>query len=197
MNAMLRNLLLGAAAMGFVVAGYAADHPDWDSKKLISNKLCEICHKKPESGNQHGVWLKGPHANAYKSLASPEAKAVAAKLGIKDPQKSGKCLSCHSTAYGFTEEVVSKKLKVADGVSCQSCHGPGADYKSKDKHGKDPATSYAKLGLLKQTEALCRKCHNEKSPTHKCDRYVKADGTKVDFDFVQALKKIAHPKPGK
>ena len=169
----------------------------WDADKLISNKLCEICHKKPESGDQFSIWTKGPHAHAFERLASDEAKKVAAKLGIADPQKSGRCLSCHSTAYGFTEKVVSKKVKVEDGVSCQSCHGPGADYKSKDKHGKNPAEAYAKLGLIKSTEQSCRKCHNASSPTHDMTRYTKADGTKTDFDFVQALKKIAHPKPKK
>ena len=70
-----------------------------------------MCHKKDDAGNQHGKWKDGPHAKAFEVLAGEKAKATAAKLGIDDPQKSGKCLKCHSTAYHFSEELKNEKIK--------------------------------------------------------------------------------------
>ena len=63
-----------------------------------------MCHKKAETGDQFGIWSAGPHAKAFATLGTAEAKAAGAKVGVDDPQKSGKCLKCHSTAYNFTEE---------------------------------------------------------------------------------------------
>ena len=75
--------------------------------------------------------MDGPHSKTYEVLATDKAKATAAKLGIDDPQTSGKCLKCHSTAYHWTEEVQTEKIPVEEGVSCEFCHGPGKNYKSK------------------------------------------------------------------
>jgi len=98
---------------------------------LVGVKKCKMCHNKASTGNQYQKWVDGPHSKALKTLAGKEAKAVAAELGIADPQKSGKCLKCHSTAYYFTEKVQNEKIAVAESVSCESCHGPGKNYKAK------------------------------------------------------------------
>ena len=102
-----------------------------DPSKLIGTKKCAMCHKKDATGNQYGKWQEASHSKAFEVLATEEAKAVATKLGIDDPQTSGACLKCHSTAYYFTEELMSEAVALQDGVSCESCHGPGADYKKK------------------------------------------------------------------
>ena len=62
-----------------------------DASLYVGLKSCRMCHKKKATGNQHAKWLAGPHAKAFKVLATEEAKATAAALGIADAQKSGKC----------------------------------------------------------------------------------------------------------
>ena len=99
-----------------------------DPAKLVGTKKCAMCHKKDDKGNQYGKWQSMGHSHAYELLGTEEAKAVGAKLGIDNPQASGACLKCHSTAYYFTEELQSEAVALEDGVSCESCHGPGADY---------------------------------------------------------------------
>jgi hypothetical protein len=165
----------------------------WDPADLDKVTLCKLCHSKEKQGNQWGVWEKGPHARAYEMLGSAQAKAVAAKLGIDDPQNSGKCLKCHSTAYGFTEAQVSDKVDVKLGITCQTCHGPAKRYKM--VHQKNRKKAYAEAGLIKPTEAnTCNRCHNSDSPTYDTQRYTKADGSKTAFDYPQAYEKIKHPK---
>jgi hypothetical protein len=152
-----------------------------------------MCHKKAEEGEQFAKWEASGHAKAFATLATPEAKEAAAKLGIDDPQKSGKCLSCHSTAYNFTETVQSTEIPVEEGVSCESCHGPGKNYKKKEVM-KDRQQCIAN-GMIYPAKDSCTLCHNEKSPTWKADRYTLKDGTKSGFDYDQAYEKIKHDRP--
>jgi len=163
-----------------------------DPGKYSGIKSCRMCHKKEDSGNQYGKWVEGPHSKAYEVLATKEAKATAAKLGVDDPQKSGKCLKCHSTAYHWTEEVKTDKISVEDGVTCESCHGPGKGYKSKSVM-KDHAKCIEN-GMVYPATKSCTLCHNDSAPSWKNDRYTK-DGKKVGFDAEQAYEKIKHPNP--
>ena len=119
---------------------------------------------------------------------------VAAKLGIDDPQTSGKCLKCHSTAYFFTETLQSEAVAVEDGVSCESCHGPGADYKKKSimqSREESIANGMVYPALVKS----CTQCHNDTGPTWDPERYTTASGEKTGFDPVQAYEKIKHERP--
>lgn len=187
---MKNTLILIAIALALVSLSRGED---FDASQYAGLKKCRMCHRKDDIGNQFAVWEEAPHARAYELLASDEAKAVAKKLGIADAQKSGKCLKCHSTAYNCTEEVQTDVIEVEVGVVCESCHGPGQNYRKKSvMQDKEKACA---AGLIKPATKSCARCHNETSPTWKADRYTKADGTKVGFDAELAYKKIQHPRP--
>lgn len=163
-----------------VFQAYAQDVP-----KYVGADKCKTCHKKAEDGEQHKKWEEGPHAKAMKTLASEEAKKIAAEKGIADPAKDAKCTKCHSTFASVDAKLLDAKTKLTleEGVSCESCHGPGSEYKSK-KIMQDQKAAIA-AGLIIPDEKLCIKCHNSESPTFKA------------FDFAAASKKIAHPIPKK
>jgi len=164
-----------------------------DPAKLIGTKKCAMCHKKDDTGNQYGKWQEAAHSKAYAVLGSDEAKAVGAKLGIDNPQTSGACLKCHSTAYYFTEELKSEAVALEDGVSCESCHGPGADYKTKSIMEDHDAAVAA--GMVADAKTRCVLCHNDQNPTWDPERYTLPDGSKTGFDVVQAYEKIKHERP--
>lgn len=167
-----------------------------DPAKLISLKRCAMCHKKDDKGNQLGKWETMGHAKAYATLGTEEAKAVAAKLGIDNPQTSGACLKCHSTAYFFTETRQTEEITLENGVSCQSCHGPGADYKKKSIMESREA-SIAGGMVYPAKEKSCTQCHNDTGPTWDPKRYTLPDGTTTGFDVEQAYEKIKHERPAK
>jgi hypothetical protein len=162
------------------------------SKKQTSFKYggvatCKACHLTKKSGAQFKVWQKGPHAKAYETLKTPKAQEFAKKAGIEDPLKSEKCLKCHVTAFGVDEKLKGPKLTMEEGVSCESCHGPGSGYKKRKimlaiYAGKEDG---AKYGLVIPTEKVCKTCHNEESPVYK------------GFNFKEMAAKIAHPVPKK
>ncbi len=170
--------------------------------KFVGAKKCKMCHNKKKDGAQYTIWLNAAHARAFDTLGSDRAHAVAKELGIDDPQKSGKCLKCHSSAYGFTEELVTNiatkkdgtlRLKVEEGVSCESCHNAGSGYLKK-KTMKDRELSIAG-GMNPEPKKRCVTCHNDENPTWNPEKYELADGCKSGFDFDQAWEKIKHYRP--
>ncbi len=156
-----------------------------ENAKYIGANKCKMCHKSDKKGDQYNIWAKGLHAKAYETLANEHSKEIAAKMGIKDPQKAPECLKCHVTAYSVDASLKEKTLKMEEGVSCESCHGPGSEYKSMSVM-KDIAlgkTDGTDKGYHHITAETCTQCHNSESPTFK------------GFVFEEKVKKIAHPMP--
>lgn len=160
MNTRKCMLLLGMAL--FACATISAQN-----FKYIGAAKCKMCHNKPDKGAQYDTWAKGPHAKAMESLTGDE---------VNDP----KCLKCHSTA-GAVDASLIASLKVEEGVSCESCHGPGSAYKGASVM-KNRELSMQK-GLILPEEKVCVSCHNEESPDFK------------GFDYAEYTAKIAHPDP--
>lgn len=201
------HLITAVAMIGVLVLAGALSSANAEEKthEFVGAKKCKMCHNKPKVGNQYKIWLDTKHAKAFEALASEEGLKAAKKAGIKDPQKSGKCLKCHSTAYDH-KETLAKNLKVKkstgkpyltveEGVSCESCHFAGSDYKKK-KIMKDKELAVAN-GLNPKPKEMCQKCHNEESPFWDPARYKLADGKTAGFDFDQAWEKIKHLRPKK
>ena len=97
--------------------------------KYIGADKCKMCHNKAATGDQYGKWLKDPHSQAMKTLSNQASLDYAKKNGIADPAKEPKCLKCHST-YEKAAANLRAGITAQEGVSCESCHGPGSNYKS-------------------------------------------------------------------
>ncbi len=176
----IKNAMMLALLMVF---SFSASTAFAGNHEYVGSKKCGICHKRPEVGGQLGIWQASAHAKAFETLGTPAAKEAAAKLGIDNPQTSGKCLKCHSTAYANTENRVSQVIAVEEGVSCESCHGAGKDYMKKSvMENKDQAIA---AGLVLPDEKTCTTCHNSESPTFK------------SFNYQESWAKIQHPNPSK
>jgi hypothetical protein len=153
--------------------------------KYTGANSCKACHLTAKSGAAYKIWQASAHAKAFATLATPEAKEIAKKKGIADPQKSQDCLKCHDTAAGVAAAQLAPTFKPGEGVGCEVCHGPGSEYKSMQVM-KDIDAGKVKgetVGLVKSDEKLCVTCHNEQSPSFK------------GFNFAEMSKKIAHPTP--
>ena len=137
------------------------------AQNYIGAKKCKMCHNKPTKGAQYTKWAEASHSKAYEVLSETEKQ---------DP----KCLKCHSTAASVDQSLVLT-ITVEEGVSCESCHGPGSGYKKKTV--MEVREDAVKAGLVIPTEELCKKCHNDESPHFE------------GFNYEEALKKIAHPAP--
>ncbi len=135
--------------------------------EYVGAAKCKMCHNKTSTGAQYKIWAQSKHAKAMESLNAVEKK---------DP----KCIKCHSTAGSVNKDMLAG-LKMSEGVSCESCHGPGSGYKSYSVM-RNHKKSLAK-GLIMPTKEVCIRCHNTKSKHYK------------KFNYDEYVKKIAHPVP--
>ena len=151
--------------MGMAIFSYSFANAQ--GAKYVGAAKCKMCHNKAEKGSQFAEWQAGPHANALKVLKGDE---------LKNP----KCLKCHSTAASVDASLLAG-ITETEGVSCESCHGPGSLYKTATIM-KDQAAALAK-GMTLPEEKVCKKCHNPESPTFK------------GFNYKEMVAKIAHDDP--
>jgi hypothetical protein len=182
-----------AFAIGTAIPGTAsaAREHDW-----VGVEKCRTCHGKELMGNQVATWQAGPHRRAYETLSSPESLAIAEALGlIQAPAETDACLDCHLSAHAVPPVRIAHPLERADGVQCESCHGPGRDYRKKKIMSKRKTAERKGLFDPARDAAICTACHNENSPTFAPSRYELADGSASGFDFELAKRRILHEIP--
>jgi cytochrome c peroxidase len=147
--------------------------------KYVGVNMCKACHQSEKQGKQFDVWQKSKHAEAFKTLSSDTANAIAKAKGLKKTAaESPECLECHA--------ITSDAKLTPDGVQCETCHGAGSAYKNmaimKDK-AKAIKAGLAEFNDEAAIEKLCKTCHNDKSPTKK------------EFNFKEMWPKIKHLIP--
>ena len=180
----MKNLVVVILALLLVVLSTNAQDFNY-----IGVKKCTICHKSEKQGEQLGIWEKSQHSKAYQTLQTAEADKIAKEAGYETKAvETDACLKCHATGYDLAADKLGKGFKIEDGVQCETCHGPGSEYKSmKTMKDRDAAV---KAGLVvfadeAAIETQCKTCHNEESPTYK------------EFKFAEMYEKIKHNIPSK
>lgn len=171
----------------FLLAGAIVLAPFFSSfaqHAYVGAETCGMCHKSEKAGQQLSIWQNSKHSQTYKVLQTEKADQIAKEKGFTTKAvETPECLKCHATGYNVDASLITGKFKVEDGVQCETCHGPGSDYKSM-KIMKDKKEAEANgLMLYEKPEDLCITCHNAESPTF------------VDFDFATYWEKIKHNKP--
>lgn len=167
--------------LGWVVVAGAVAAQEPPAFSYIGVTACAKCHRTEKSGNQHAVWEQSRHSKAYETLTTAVADSIAQAAGLTTKAAaSPTCLACHTT--GGPDSGVAP----TEGIGCEACHNPGSGYKSL-RVMKDKAKSI-ELGLRSfadpaAVEALCRTCHNDRSPTAK------------EFNFEERWASIKHMRP--
>ncbi len=106
----------------------------------VGAAACASCHKA-----EHKSWKKDPHAGAMAALSEPDRARV-------------ECVTCHATATA--SGIPPKTLdgyRVDEGVSCESCHGPGGDHVAAPS--KDNIVGLGESCPECVIESICTSCH--------------------------------------
>lgn len=190
-------MVLGSLPQAFAQPKLPPEAADWT---YIGNSQCKVCHNSAKEGEQYKKWQEAKHSKAIEALKTDRAKEIAAEKGLeKPPHEAPECLKCHVTGYDVTAAAAPAKIKIEDGVQCESCHGPASEHLTLARKLKFKPEMITEIDIkathIEPTEATCRSCHNEESPTWDTERYTLEDGTKTGFDFRQASEKINHGYP--
>ncbi|HEX6960924.1 MAG TPA: cytochrome c family protein [Lacipirellula sp.] len=90
-----------------------------DPASVTGPESCMKCHE-----NETLVWKATPHFATFDTLhRRPEAKEIAARLGLRSVKRNDECTKCHFTMQGDEQ-----RARAVAGVSCESCHGGARDW---------------------------------------------------------------------
>lgn len=138
------------------------------------------------------------HATVDAFYDDPTAYEKIARLAGVDTgsmlKGNQQCMSCHGTVISGKEA-----RETEDGVSCESCHGPGSAYKDPHSEG-DPKLGVNRPGRIKALQLgmvelknldnranICVRCH------YITDQKLLAAGhpNGANFNYISGLKKVA------
>ncbi|HUG91254.1 MAG TPA: multiheme c-type cytochrome [Planctomycetaceae bacterium] len=152
------------------------------------------CHGGPANGRITGsestIWsLVDPHANAFAVLYNEQSQRIARNLGLEAAHKAQVCLNCHALDAGTAHLDDENQHILADGVSCEMCHGPASQWLEPHRRAEwlDPSvwTTERKQALgfrdtkdVRARAQACAACH------------VGAPGRDVNHDLIAA----GHPR---
>jgi hypothetical protein len=162
------------------------------------------CHHGNAEGNVKGseytVWVnRDPHARAYQVLYDKRSRQLVADLygpEAKPAWETRLCLKCHAADPDAPH---AETFSAADGVGCESCHGPAEKWKSehpcwpKDK----PLAEKLALGMrdtkdLVARAQLCVTCHVGTAGQDVNHDLIAAGHPRLNFEFSSYLE--AYPR---
>jgi hypothetical protein len=165
---MKKSLAVVLAVVGLLLLSFVVDAQQKAVHKYVGAKMCSFCHRGEKKGMVFEIWQKSKHALAYKTLEGADAAKIVKEKGLKKPaNESPECLKCHVPTTGVDKSLLTSSYDTKDGVQCETCHGPGSDYKSITVMKDSTKAMAAGLIIAKDDPKLCVKCHNSDSPTYK------------------------------
>ena len=147
--------------------------------EYVGSAACGRCHE-----GAYETWRQTEHARSFKALFSEAAYAMdLAGTGatVGGPAKNGICLSCHATGHGAPAAYRQPGFRMAHGVGCEKCHGPGRDHVAAMGSGGRAADMDLTQG---PTDTPCTDCHKRKRSHSRVGRF--------SFSMGEAWDEIAH-----
>jgi|WetSurMetagenome_2_1015567.scaffolds.fasta_scaffold48246_3 hypothetical protein len=154
------------------------------SFKYVGVSKCQTCHKTDAQGKQFDIWQNSKHSQAWKTLQSEAADKIAKDKGFSTKAaETPQCIKCHVLGKDIVPDELSDTFVKEDGVQCESCHGPGSEYKSISVMKDKQKAIENGLNVPSDKAQFCVNCHNPESPSYK------------EFKFDEMWEKIKHYKP--
>lgn len=172
----------------------------YKAQVIIANKgaayvgvnTCKKCHIKV-----YNSWKKTKMAKAFETLKPGVLAEAKTKLKFdpqKDYTKDAKCLECHTTGFGMpggykipenSELSATERAQGNEGITCESCHGPGSKYIAIHKNAMMKKQKYTldelyQAGQHKVDIKSCTTCHNQKNPTAGPDYHFDYEKSKTE-----------------
>jgi hypothetical protein len=142
--------------------------------KFLGSQSCSAssCHGGAgDKSNQYTIWSTRDfhHARPYATLQTARSERLAEVLKISDPTQSARCTVCHAPFQTVPAEQLSKEVKIAEGISCEICHGPAENWirshtRPDYSHADRVAAGMRDLKNLYVRANTCVACHQNIDP---------------------------------
>ncbi|MFI4921008.1 MAG: multiheme c-type cytochrome [Gammaproteobacteria bacterium] len=177
-----RHILAAFAMLCICSTAAAASAPAAAGVHLgVASCAGSNCHgnnatKLPAQGVLHNEYLtwqrEDTHANAFRSLFTPRALAIAKRLGITDPSRSDTCIDCHADDVPVSQR--GPRFSLNDGIGCEACHGGASNWIADHAVAHRSHAANMKEGMYPTDDpaaraGLCLGCHygaTDKLMTH-------------------------------
>lgn len=168
----------------FIVLSSTVNSKNAGSFKYVGVSKYVTCHKTDAQGKQQDIWKNSGHSQAWKTLLTEAADKIAKDKGFNTKaSETPQCIKCHVLGKDIVPEELTESFSKEDGVQCESCHGPGSEYKALSIMKDKQKSIENGLNPISDKNQLCVSCHNPESPTYK------------EFKFDEMWEKIKHYKP--
>ncbi len=128
--------------------------------------------------NEYSTWVtQDRHARAYTVLTGSLSRQMTAILKMGPAEHEQRCLVCHALSVDAAHK--GREFDVAEGVSCENCHGPASAWLGPHIQPTAKHADMVRLGLvdnndLTTRQARCLTCH------------LGAPGLDVDHELIAA-----------
>ncbi|MEK9971158.1 MAG: multiheme c-type cytochrome [Ferrovibrio sp.] len=153
-----------------------------------------VCHgaaqpwrNSPIQQNEFLVWIKqDPHARAYKTLLTDQAKQIARNLGLPNAHEAPACLNCHADNVPLAQR--GRAFSLADGVSCETCHGGAQQWLGLHVSGASSHAQNVAAGMYPMDDPVargerCLGCHMGNSERWLDHRIMGAGHPRLRFEL--------------
>lgn len=194
----LIRLVLSALALCGTLA-VAQTLPDQSRDQTLGVVTCasSLCHGSiagwdgsPVLQNEYVVWSRlDKHARAYALLTNAESRSIAAKLGLEKPAHLAReCVDCHAHNPAPIAARPAPAHSVADGISCEGCHGPAQRWIASHTAPEATHQSNIRNGLYPVDQPLaraklCLSCHFGSSEKYVSHRFMAAGHPRLSFEM--------------
>ncbi|MHC4342181.1 MAG: multiheme c-type cytochrome, partial [Planctomycetota bacterium] len=186
----MRSVLLFASASAILVSLALLPARAQDSGRSTREELhfgagscaAQACHGGAFPDRvEYKVWAtEDKHSKAFEVLTGPLGQRMGVRLGI-EPTEAKECLSCHGT----TGVELAETFDMADGVSCELCHGGARGWL-----GPHAAPEWQNLSIAQKEERGLRDLSTPAKRAQTCVRcHVGGDSS----DITHAIMAAGHP----
>jgi hypothetical protein len=165
--------LIAAVLSCCLLPAHSASTDTPEPIKYIGPGSCAAtsCHGsvKPVAGsrilqNEYSTWiLQDKHSRAFTALTGDVGERMARILKLEGKaEEAPKCLACH--ALYTTPEQRGRPFELADGVSCENCHGPASAWLGPHTTRDWPHEKSVAQGMIDTRDVIhrtdrCLECH--------------------------------------
>ncbi len=192
--------LIAAMALGLVANPFA-----WANDRVhngAASCAASTCHGSTGvaaggavDGNEHAVWLDGPHSKSFRTLQTARAEEIARNMGVGSASRAELCLDCH--AVPVPARLRGSDYNIAEGVTCEACHGGSGDWLDLHNSGTASRDQLRNAGLFPtedpiQRASMCLDCHFGAKDQFVGHRLMGAGHPRISFELDSYTEINAH-----